>query len=130
MSESKQRPAGVTALGILHIVCGSAGILAVIAGFVMRPAQEEQRSGIPMELLLGIVLFAFLGFGVGSALLKGRPWAWYLASFAYVLAAITGAIAVPALVESIQVLEPLSDAVHGQVSVVAARRTDAWSTRR
>ena len=112
MSEPKQRPVGVTALGILHIVCGSAGILAVIAGFLMRPAEEQERSGIPLELLLGIALFAFLGFGVGSALLKGRPWAWYLASFAYVLAAVTGALAVPALVEWVQVLEPLSDFVY------------------
>jgi hypothetical protein len=109
MSESKQRPVGVTALGILHIVCGSAGIVAVIAGFLMRPAQEEERSGIPLELLLGITLFAFLGFGVGSALLKGRPWAWYVASFAYVLAAVTSAFAVPALIEWVQILEPLSD---------------------
>lgn len=108
MSDSKQRPAGVTALGLLHIVCGSAGILAVIAEFLMRPAQDE-RSGVPLELLLGIAVFAFLGFGVGGALLKGRPWAWYLASFAYVLAAITSAHAVPALIERLMILEPLAD---------------------
>jgi HEAT repeat protein len=124
MPESSRRPVGVTVLGALHIVCGSAGMLAVVAGFVLGLTRGRPISGLPLELLAAVALYAFAGPVLGNALLKGRPWAWHLALFAYVLTAVTGWFAVPALIDVVPGFRPL--APHAVVTAVAKVAIAAW----
>jgi hypothetical protein len=108
MRDSSPRPVGVAVLGCFHLVFGSIGVVAVIADFALAVARGRQDSGIPAELLGAIICFAFVGPVVGTALLKGRPWAWYVATFLYVVAAIAGVLFVPALLGGIAVFAPLA----------------------
>jgi len=117
MPESSPRPAGVTVLGILHILLGSIGMVAVIADFALPIFRGSPASGIPAELLGAISCFAFIGPIVGWALLKGRAWAWYVATCAYVLAAVAGALFVPVMIEGFAIFAPLVE--HLRVLTVA-----------
>jgi len=99
MTESTKRPVGVAILGMLLIVGGALAILAVIAGYVLGP-KDPSRSGVPLELLLSIGILAFAGPGVGRALLKGRTWSWYLATFGFVASAVVGGIGLPSLLRA------------------------------
>jgi len=94
MVEQAKPPLGITILGLLHAVAGTLAGLALGAKLVRGVA-----GGIPLFLLVWIALAALLGPGLGTALRKGRPWSWYLASFGYVAVAIAGAVGVPALLD-------------------------------
>jgi hypothetical protein len=123
MAESTQRPVGVTILGMLHIVGGSLAILGVLAGFVIGLVQKTVRPGIPLELLFAIGVLAFLGPGVGNAMLKGRSWSWYLTTFGYVCAAVVGGPGLPPLLRSVEAAAGLTDFITtitiAQVAVAA-----------
>ena len=96
MADQAKPPTGITILGMLHVITGSLAGLALLVKLVRGVA-----GGIPLFLLVWIALATFLGPGLGLALRRGRSWSWHLASFGYVCVAIAGAVAVPALLDTV-----------------------------
>jgi len=100
MSEDRQRPVVVTSIAWLLVVGGLLGIAGVVFLYASGP-KDPARSGLPLELLLGIGALAFVGPGMGNALLKGRAWAWHTALFFFVAVAGAGYAAIPPLIHAL-----------------------------
>jgi len=91
----RQRPMGVTIIGVLDIIEGLMLIFAGIALFVILPIlathPEEvgmQANSFEFQLLTSLLGFILAGvlvalgiacIGIGVGLLKGKPWAWKIA---------------------------------------------------
>jgi hypothetical protein len=85
-----QRPAGVTILGVLVILSAIVLALAGFAGLIVGFASLLPGINLPTgQLFLGALLYLFLAivlFAAGVGLLGLRPWAWWLATLASLIA--------------------------------------------
>src|SRR5438034_7251852 len=107
---TRSRPIGVTILAVLTIL---GGVLLLLLGIVVV-AFSSLLVGVGLPLGFGltgsvlgaiILIFGIIWIAVGSALLKLRPWAWWLAIIGMVLS-IVGSIGsqIPAILPGIILL--------------------------
>jgi hypothetical protein len=103
------RPTGLAILAILHVVGGSLAMLGTLA-LIAIGVMTSERTGVPAGQMFLVGLLGLLGPGLGSALLRGRPWSWYVVSFGYVSAAVVGSIVLPPAFREFEILGALGGA--------------------
>jgi len=100
---TQPRPTGLAILAMLHVVGGSLAMLGTLALIVVG-VMASGRTGVPAGQMFLVGLLGFLGPGLGSGLLRGRPWSWYVVSFGYVCAAVVGGIVLPPAFREFEIL--------------------------
>ena len=74
----RNKPVGVT---IVAIIAAAGGVLSLLGGLMVL---SGMASG-PTALAVIVLVFGFLGLGVGAVLLMGKPWAGMFAIVVYVV---------------------------------------------
>lgn len=90
--ELRERPVGVTTIGILQIL---GGILGMISGFLLvavAPWIPSLRGTLEILGILAIVV-SLMDVVAGLGLLALKPWAWWFAMILGVVGIIVGALA-------------------------------------
>lgn len=75
----------MTLIGWLHITVGGSVFAATLCLLVLGMVRGWVPGGLPLEWTLVLAAIAALGPGLGVALLRRRPWAWFAVSLLYLV---------------------------------------------